>query len=166
MITAMKRMPWDEYFLRIAELVAERSTCERRKVGAVLVRDKRLLATGYNGAPHGLRHCADIGCLRTKLKIKPGNRIEVCRGIHAEQNAIVQAATFGINVSGATLYCTHEPCITCTKILLNAGIKDLCVRAAYPDSSAAEMLKEAGIRVRIVRKRKMQGRHPCRKEKR
>ena len=145
-----KRVSWDDYFLRIAELVAERSTCRRRKVGAVLVRDKRILSTGYNGAPHGLPHCDEVGCLRAKLKIKSGVRIEICRGIHAEQNAIVQAATFGINVAGAVLYCTHQPCITCTKILINAGVRDICVRERYPDKLASQMLKDARIALRVL----------------
>jgi dCMP deaminase len=143
-------MSWDEYFLRIAGLVAERSTCRRRKVGAVLVRDKRILATGYNGAPHGLPHCDEAGCLREAMKIKPSERIEICRGIHAEQNAIVQAAMFGINASGAKLYCTHEPCITCTKILINSGVQEICVSQRYPDKLAQKMLREAGIRVRVI----------------
>ena len=108
----------------IAQLVSERSTCLRRKVGAVLVRERRILCTGYNGAARGLPHCDEAGCLREKLHIPSGERIEICRGIHAEQNALVQAAAFGINVSGATLYCTHEPCITCAKMLINAGVKE------------------------------------------
>jgi dCMP deaminase len=152
----MKRLSWDEYFLKIAGMVAERSTCQRRKVGAVLVRDKRLLATGYNGAPHGLPHCDVVGCLRTRLKIKPSERIEICRGIHAEQNAIVQAATFGINVAGAMLYCTHQPCITCTKILINAGVMDICVTEPYPDKMARQMLKAAGVKLRVVTAKRRQ----------
>src|SRR5512139_1111501 len=112
-LRATRRKSWDEYFMAIARLVSERSTCLRRKVGAVVVREKRMLCTGYNGAPHGLAHCDVAGCLRTEMRIPAGERIEVCRGIHAEQNALVQAATFGVGVSGATLYCTHEPCITC-----------------------------------------------------
>jgi dCMP deaminase len=147
-----KRMSWDEYFLRIARLVAERSTCERRKVGAVLVRDKRILATGYNGAPHGLPHCDEAGCLRTTLGIKPGQRIEICRGIHAEQNAIVQAATFGINVTGARVYCTHQPCITCAKILINSGVREIFVSETYPDRLARKMLRDAGVKLRTVRR--------------
>jgi dCMP deaminase len=132
----------------IAGLVSERSTCLRRRVGAVLVRDKRMLCTGYNGAAHGLEHCDEAGCLREKLSIRPAERIEICRGIHAEQNALVQAAAFGINVHGATLYCTHEPCITCSKMLLNAGITEFVVRDPYPDKLARRMLKEAGLTVR------------------
>ena len=146
----MKRLTWDEYFLKIAGMVAQRSTCVRRKVGAVLVRDKRMLATGYNGAPHGLEHCDEVGCLRQELGIPSGSRIEICRGIHAEQNAIVQAATCGTNVAGATLYCTHQPCVTCTKILLNAGVREIWVSSRYPDKLAAEMLQKAGAKVRVL----------------
>ncbi len=144
------RTPWDSYFMKIAELVAERSTCLRRKVGAILVQDRRVLATGYNGAPKGLTHCEEIGCLREKLKIKPGKRIEICRGVHAEQNALVQAASFGIKVAGASLYCTHQPCITCTKLLINAGITGIYVKKLYPDPLANALLKEAGIEVRVI----------------
>ncbi len=150
-LRARNRKSWDHYFLDIAQLVSERSTCLRRKVGAVLVRDKRILCTGYNGAAHGLPHCDEVGCLREKLKIRPAERIEVCRGIHAEQNALVQAAAFGINVSGATLYCTHEPCITCAKMLLNARISEFVVSEPYPDRLARRMLAEAGVKVRRPR---------------
>jgi dCMP deaminase len=135
----------------ICRLVSERSTCVRRQVGAVLVRDRRILCTGYNGVPHGLKHCSDAGCLREKLKIPAGERIEICRGIHAEQNALVQAASFGMNVSGATLYCTHEPCVTCTKMLVNAGIKEFVVGQGYPDELGRKIQSEAGVRVRRLR---------------
>jgi dCMP deaminase len=144
----MQRKSWDRYFADIAQLVGERSTCLRRKVGAVLVREKRMLSTGYNGAAHGLAHCSEVGCLREKRGIPAAERIEICRGIHAEQNALVQAAAFGISVSGATLYCTHEPCITCAKMLMNAGIREFVVSEAYPDELARELLSEAGITVR------------------
>lgn len=144
----MKRKSWDCYFLDIARLVSERSTCLRRKVGAVLVRDKRILCTGYNGAAHGLAHCEEVGCVREQLGIRPAERIEVCRGIHAEQNALVQAATFGVSVAGAVLYCTHEPCVTCAKMLINAGIREFVVGNKYPDRFARKMLKEAGVKVR------------------
>ena len=144
----MERKSWDRYFLDIARLVSERSTCLRRKVGAVLVRDKRILSTGYNGAAKGLAHCDEVGCLREKRGIPPAERIEICRGIHAEQNALVQAAAFGINVSGATLYCTHEPCITCAKMLMNAGTAEFVVGEPYPDELARQLLSEAGITVR------------------
>lgn len=138
----------------IARLVAERSTCLRRAVGAVLVRDRRVLCTGYNGAPRGLAHCEKAGCVRERLGIAVGERIEICRGIHAEQNALVQAATFGISVAGATLYCTHEPCITCAKMLLNAGVSEFVVAATYPDNLARQMLKEAGLKVRRLADRR------------
>lgn len=142
-----KRLDWNSYFMKIAEIVAERSTCLRRKVGCVIVKDKRILATGYNGAPSGLPHCEETGCLREKLKLKPGEKIEICRGIHAEQNALIQAAAFGINVSGASIYTTHHPCITCTKMLINAKIKKIYVKEDYPDKLAKEMLKIAKIKV-------------------
>jgi len=134
--------------MSIAELVSERSTCLRRKVGAVLVKDKRILTTGYNGAPRGLKHCLEIGCLREKLGIPSSERIEICRGVHAEQNALVQAASFGINVDSATLYCTNQPCITCAKLLVNAGIQEIFVKDSYPDRLARSVLKEAGIKIR------------------
>ncbi len=148
----MKRISWDEYFLKIADIVAERSTCLRRKVGAILVFDKRILSTGYNGAPRNLAHCAEIGCLRLALKIKPAERIEICRGIHAEQNALVQAAFFGLPVAGATLYSNHFPCITCAKMLINAGIKRIVVRKMYPDKLSQKMLGESGIEVQVIKK--------------
>ncbi|MGB9742129.1 MAG: deoxycytidylate deaminase [candidate division WOR-3 bacterium] len=146
-----KRKSWDEYFLSIARLVAERSTCLRRKVGAVLVREKRILCTGYNGAPHGLPHCAEVGCLREKLHIPAGERIEICRGIHAEQNTLVQAATFGIPVYGATLYCTHAPCVTCAKMLINAGVREFVIADNYPDEFARQLLNSARVKVRLVK---------------
>lgn len=146
----MGRKSWDEYFMGIARLVSERSTCLRRHVGAVLVRDRRILCTGYNGAPAGMKHCDEVGCLREKLGIKSGERIEICRGVHAEQNALVQAAAFGTKVSGATLYCTHEPCITCVKMLVNAGIREFVVAEPYPDELARTMLSEAGVNVRVL----------------
>lgn len=146
----MARKSWDEYFMAIARLVSERSTCMRRHVGVVLVRDKRVLCTGYNGSPSGMRHCLDIGCLRDELGIPAGERIEICRGIHAEQNALVQAAAFGVSVAGAKLYCTHEPCVTCGKMLLNAGIRDFTVAEAYPDEFGRNLLKEAGVTVRML----------------
>lgn len=137
--------------MSIAELVAERSTCLRRKVGAVIVKDKRIITTGYNGAPIGLRHCAEIGCLRAKLKIGPGKRHELCRGIHAEQNAIIQAANFGLNVAEATIYTTHQPCFICTKMIINAKIKMIVAKKHYPDRFAQQMLKEANIKMVILK---------------
>jgi len=141
----MKRPPWDEYFLSIAELVSRRSTCLRRQVGALIVLDKRILATGYNGAPQGLAHCTDIGCLREKLKIPPGERHELCRGLHAEQNAIIQAAAYGVSIKGATLYTTTFPCSMCAKMAINAGIKRIVYRTGYPDELSAQLLSEADI---------------------
>ena len=137
----------DEYFMEIAKVVAKRSTCLRQKVGAVIVKDKRILATGYNGAPSGLPHCFDIGCLREQLNVPSGERQELCRGVHAEQNAIIQAAKFGISVEGATLYTTHCPCITCAKIIINAGIKKVVYGRKYADKRGLELMKEAKIEV-------------------
>jgi len=142
-----ERPDWDEYFLDIVALVARRATCLRRSVGAVLVRDRRLLATGYNGAPSGLSHCRDIGCLRDELKIPSGERHELCRGLHAEQNAIIQAAFHGVSVNNATLYCTNHPCSICAKMIINAGIKRIIIRNGYRDDMAERMLAEAGIEV-------------------
>jgi len=133
------------YFMRIAHLVADRSTCLRRKVGAIAVKDKRILATGYNGAPAGTAHCLDIGCLREKLDIPSGQRHELCRGLHAEQNVIIQAATHGINIHGAEIYCTTQPCIICTKMLINCGVKNIHYAQGYPDELSREMLTEAGV---------------------
>ncbi|MDX9745116.1 MAG: cytidine/deoxycytidylate deaminase family protein [Syntrophales bacterium] len=144
------RPGWDEYFMDIVDLVAKRSTCLRRTVGAVLVRDKRILATGYNGAPSGLRHCLEMGCLRDKLQIPSGERHELCRGLHAEQNAIIQAALHGVSVKGATLYCTNQPCIICAKMAINAGIAMIVVKDGYADKMAEEMLAEA--RIKVVRR--------------
>ena len=140
-----KRPAWDEYFMEITRLVARRSTCLRRHVGAILVKDKNILATGYNGAPSGIAHCLDVGCLREKLSVLPGERHELCRGLHAEQNAIIQAAKHGTNINGATLYCTTMPCIICSKMLINAGIQRIVYEQGYPDTLAEEMIDEAGI---------------------
>lgn len=144
-----KRRPdWDNYFLDIVELVSKRSTCLRRAVGAGLVRDSRILATGYNGAPSKLQHCLDIGCLREQLKVPSGERHELCRGLHAEQNAIIQAALHGVITKGATLYCTNHPCVICAKMIINAGVVSIVIRDGYQDKLAAQMLKEAGISVK------------------
>jgi len=139
------RPSWDEYFIEVCEVVARRATCIRRRVGAILVRDKRILATGYNGAPSGLPHCLDIGCLRQHQNIPSGQRHEMCRGLHAEQNALVQAARHGISVKGAVLYTTLEPCVLCSKMLINAGIEKIVFVEEYPDQLARDMLAEAGI---------------------
>lgn len=141
------RPDWDTYFLDIVDLVSRRSTCLRRAVGAGLVRDKRILATGYNGAPSKLQHCLDIGCLREQLQVPSGERHELCRGLHAEQNAIIQAALHGVSAKDATLYCTNHPCVICAKMIINAGITRIVIRNGYSDKLAAEMFKEADISV-------------------
>ena len=141
----MTRLPWTDYFMNIVYLVRQRSTCLRRQVGALAVRENRILATGYNGIPQGLTHCLDRGCLRRDLGIPSGQRHEICRGIHAEQNVIVQAATSGISLDGAELYCTTFPCVLCCKMLINCGIRVIYYAEAYPDDLSAELLAEAGI---------------------
>ncbi|MDD4953450.1 MAG: cytidine/deoxycytidylate deaminase family protein [Candidatus Omnitrophica bacterium] len=147
-----KRPSWDEYFLQVAQLVSKRSTCLRRHVGAVVVRDKRILATGYNGAPSGLRHCIEIGCLRDKLEVPSGQRHELCRALHAEQNALIQASLYGVGLKGSTLYATNQPCVICAKMLINAGISEIVVCDGYPDRMAMDFLKEAKIKVRRLAK--------------
>jgi dCMP deaminase len=141
----MKRPTWDEYFMKITHIVAERSTCMRRMVGATIVKDKKIVSTGYNGAPKGLEHCLEIGCLREKMGVPSGERHELCRGAHAEQNAIIQAATSGTSMEGATMYCTDSPCSTCTKMIINAGISRLVLGKKYPDELGEELIREAGI---------------------
>lgn len=143
----MTRPSWDEYFMEITHLVARRSTCLRRQVGAVLVKDKNILATGYNGAPSGVAHCLDVGCLREKLGVPSGERHELCRGLHAEQNAIIQAAKHGTNIDNSTLYCTTMPCIICSKMIINAGIRRIIFEEGYSDTLAAEMIEESGVLV-------------------
>ncbi|MFQ6757985.1 MAG: cytidine deaminase [Deltaproteobacteria bacterium] len=141
------RPSWDEYFMGITEMVAQRSTCLRRKVGAILVRDKRIIATGYNGAPAKVSHCLDIGCLREQQGIPSGERHELCRGLHAEQNAIIQAALHGFSVEGATLYCTNMPCAICSKMLINARIEKIYYKEGYADSLSSLLLAEAQVPV-------------------
>lgn len=131
--------------MELAHVVATRSTCLRRQVGSVLVKDKNILATGYNGPPSGLRHCDETGCLREKLGIPSGQQHEICRGLHAEQNAIIQAAKHGVNISGSTLYCTDSPCGICAKMILSSGIRTIYYAKGYPDNLAQEMLREAGV---------------------
>ena len=143
----MSRPSWAEYFMTITNMVAKRSTCLRRNVGAILVKDKRILATGYNGAPAGIRHCKETGCIRQDSDIPSGQRHELCRGLHAEQNVIIQAAYHGVSIDGATLYCTNKPCIICSKMLINAGIKKIVYGEGYDDPLADEMLTEADITV-------------------
>ncbi len=147
------RPSWDEYFLELACLVSKRSTCLRRSVGAVLVKGKNILATGYNGAPSGIKHCINIGCLRDKLKIPSGQRHELCRGLHAEQNVILQAALHGVSTKNSQLYVTNQPCMICAKMLINAGIKEIIISDGYPDKLAEKFLKAAKIKVRIIKKK-------------
>lgn len=140
-----KRPSWDSYFMELARVVQGRSTCLRRQVGAVIVKDKQILSTGYNGSPSGLRHCAEVGCLRESLMIPSGERHEMCRAVHAEQNALIQAAKHGVAIAGADIYTTVQPCVLCTKILINAGIRRVVYEAPYPDKLAVEMALEAGL---------------------
>jgi len=141
------RPTWDEYFMDIVELVKKRSTCLRRQVGALIVKDKRILATGYNGAPVGCKHCSEIGCLRDQLNIPSGQRHEICRAAHAEQNAITQAAYSGTSVKNGIMYVTTQPCVLCAKLIINAGISKVVFRGDYPDELAMELFKEAGVRI-------------------
>ncbi len=142
-----KRPSWDTYFMDITSLVAKRSTCTRRGVGAILVKNKQILASGYNGAPTGVRHCSETGCLRESLNVPSGERHELCRGIHAEQNAIIQAALHGTSIKGAILYCTNLPCSICAKMIINAGISQIVYLSGYADTMSEEMLAEAGVDV-------------------
>ncbi len=147
------RISWDEYFMEMAELTARRSTCLRRHVGAVIVKDKHVIATGYNGSPRGLSHCGDRGgCLREKLQIPSGQRHELCRAVHAEQNAIIQAATLGQSIEGGTIYITNQPCVVCAKMIINAGLTRIVVREGYPDELAREILDEAGLAINMLEK--------------
>jgi dCMP deaminase len=144
-----ERPSWDEYFMKLAKEVQTRTTCLRRPVGSIIVKDKRILATGYNGVPTGLRHCKETGCLRQQLGVPSGQRHEICRGLHAEQNALLQAARYGINIEGASIYVTTQPCVVCAKMLINAGIKEIIYENPYPDKLSMEMLNESGIKVRV-----------------
>lgn len=141
-----RRPSWDEYFVAIVHQVATRSTCRRRQIGAVVVKDKRILATGYNGAPSDLAHCLDVGCARDERNIESGQGHELCRGLHAEQNAIMQAALHGVPIKGAVIYCTHQPCSMCAKMIINSGIVGVFYIDSYPDELATRLLREAGIK--------------------
>lgn len=145
-----QRPDWDSYFMEIARIVSKRSTCLRRNVGSLIVKDKRILSTGYNGAPIGLRHCIDAGCMRERLKIASGERHELCRGLHAEQNAIIQAAYHGVSISGAYVYSTHLPCSICMKMIINAGIMKILYADGYPDELSLELIDESRIMVEKV----------------
>ena len=144
------RPTWDEYFMEMAELARQRSTCLRRRVGAVIVKDNRVIATGYNGVPKGIRHCEETGCLRQQLNVPSGKMHELCRGLHAEQNAIIQAACMGSSIEGGTLYCTTQPCVICTKMIINADIKRVVIKESYPDELAQQMAKEAGLVIDVM----------------
>ena len=143
-----ERPSYDEYFMEMAHIVSKRSTCMRRKVGAILVKDKHILSTGYNGAPKGLKHCEEVGCLREQMNIPSGQRHEICRGLHAEQNAIIQASVFGTSIKDSVLYSTNTPCVVCAKMLINAGVKEIVYSGDYPDDLAKEMLRESKIKIR------------------
>lgn len=144
------RPGWDSYFMEIARIVAKRSTCIRRNVGSLIVKDKRILSTGYNGAPVLLSHCIDAGCIRERLNIASGERHELCRGLHAEQNAIIQAAYHGVSINGAHVYSTHLPCSICMKMIINAGITKIFYSDGYPDELSHELIQESGIKVERV----------------
>lgn len=144
----MDRPSHDEYFMSMAELVSQRSTCVRRKVGAVIVKDRHILSTGYNGSPKGTRHCEELGCIRDQMSIPSGTRHELCRGVHAEQNAVAQAAYFGVSVKDATIYTTTHPCSMCSKILINSGIKEIVYKTGYVDDLSNQLLSETNIVVR------------------
>lgn len=142
----MTRPSWDEYFALITRQVATRSTCLRRKVGAIIVKDKRILTTGYNGAPMRVRNCLEIGtCLREELGIPSGERHEICRGLHAEQNAVLQAAYHGVQIRDSIIYATNQPCVMCAKMIINCGIRKIYYFEDYPDTLATELLCEAGV---------------------
>jgi len=153
----MGRPTWDEYFMEVTRVVATRATCLRRQLGAVIVKDKRILATGYNGPPSGLAHCIDIGCLRQEKGIPSGERFEFCRGLHAEQNAIIQAASYGVSIRDAVIYTTCRPCVTCAKMIINAGIRRVVYAFDYPDELSREVLAEAGITVEHFKGERIDG---------
>lgn len=136
--------------MSIAEVVSSRSTCMRRQVGALIVDDKRILATGYNGAPTGIEHCEKYGCIRLQREVPSGERHELCRGLHAEQNAIIQAALYGVSIRGGIIYCTHHPCVVCAKMLVNSGLQKAVIRDDYPDELAKGFFKEAGIEIELL----------------
>ena len=143
-----QRPSYDEYFMEMAHVVSNRSTCLRRKVGAILVKEKHILSTGYNGAPKGLKHCSETGCLREDMNIPSGERHELCRGLHAEQNAIIQAAVFGTSIKGSVLYCTNTPCVVCVKMLINAGVTEIIYAGEYPDNLAKIMMDESDLKIK------------------
>lgn len=148
-----KRLSWDEYFMEMARLASKRSTCMRRKVGAVLVKNNQIISSGYNGAPKKLRHCSETGCLREKLKVPSGQKHELCRGVHAEQNTIAQAGFHGISTEGSTLYCITFPCSICLKLLINAGVKEIVYEGNYPDDLSKDLINESKIIIRHFKRK-------------
>ncbi|MFH1223752.1 MAG: cytidine/deoxycytidylate deaminase family protein [Pseudomonadota bacterium] len=150
----MKRFTWPDYFFEFATLASKRSTCLRRNVGAVLVKDKMVVATGYNGSPRGIKHCREVGCVREKAKIPSGERHELCRGLHAEQNAIIQAARCGVSINGADLYCMTKPCAICTKMIINAGIANVYYTDSYNDKLAEKLATESGTNFKKIKARR------------
>ena len=151
MIRQEKKEKWDKRFMEVAKLVGTWCTCHRHKVGAIVVKDKRIIATGYNGAPSGVENCLERGyCMRNKLKIESGTQAELCYAVHAEQNAIVQAAKLGISVEGATIYVTHQPCSMCTRIIINSGIKRIVYGLEYPDEFSLKLLQEVGVELKYL----------------
>jgi dCMP deaminase len=164
-VAALDRKSKDVYFSEIADLVSSRSTCLRDQVGAVVVKESQILSTGYNGAPKGLPHCSEVGCLREQMGVKSGERHELCRGLHAEQNAIIQAAYHGVSVRGAKMYCTTKPCSICTKMIINAGIVEIIYIDEYEDALASQLLKESDLLVRQVVIPRMYGRNSRQKKK-
>ena len=151
--SVIKRPDWDTYFMNIADVVATRATCIKRQVGAVIVLNKQILATGYNGAPRGMKHGAEAGCIREQLEVPSGTHHELCRGLHAEQNAIIQAARNGVHIEGGTLYCTFLPCVICAKMIINAGLGRIVFKGYYPDELAVQMFAESGIEMHLFEER-------------
>lgn len=143
----MERMSFDEYFMKLAYLVASRSTCLSRQVGAVIVRDNHVISTGYNGAPKGVAHCLDTGCIRKERGIPSGERLDICKAVHAEQNAIIEAAYNGVSTKGASIYVTVTPCFTCAKMIINAGIKEIIIDGDYPSVDSRTLFEEVGIKI-------------------
>lgn len=153
----MNRPTWEEYFMEVAQLVASRSTCLRRQVGAVLVRNERIISTGYNGSPRGIVHCDETGCLRNTMNIPSGQRYELCRGVHAEQNAIINAAYYGMATAGTVLYCTEQPCLICARMIINAGIGLVVYSGNFQDDLALSLLKEAGVDITFMNRERHHG---------
>ena len=141
----MTRPGWDNYFMKITQDVSERATCVKRKVGAIIIKDNRILSTGYNGAPKGFTHCSAENCIRKERKVPSGERHELCRGLHAEQNAIIQAAVYGVPIADSTIYCNYQPCAICVKMILNSGIRKIVYSGGYPDELAQQLLKESNL---------------------